>query len=378
MGLREFFEKIADNRRPQTRLQAGVQRALDFATPFYAGGAMLNRLLHEAGVLTRNTLPVPVLSVGNITMGGTGKSPFVIWLVERLRRLGRRPAILTRGYGRDDESKLVIVHDGKSLLASTAQAGDEPVMLALALGNVPVIACSDRTRAGKVALRRFKVDTLILDDGFQHHRLARQGEFVLVDSTRRLSSLRLTPRGSLRERPATLNRAHLIVLTRCNQSSSAKVVAAEVAKAAPRIPTIRTRIVPEGVYTLRGRRIPDAQVRGAKAVVLCGVGNPASVGKTAREAGLAVKKLLALPDHARVNKTAVLKADLLRQRMRADFLIVTEKDAVKLRELGELPQEIVVLRAKVETASPQDERTAMRVLRARLHNKSVRGFLGGK
>ncbi|CAN5350277.1 tetraacyldisaccharide 4'-kinase [soil metagenome] len=376
MALTDLFAQIADRGKPKSATASAAQRAASVAAPFYGVGAYLNRVLHEIGVRKKRVLPARVISVGNITLGGTGKTPFCIWLVERLKAEGARPAILTRGYGRSQEARLVVVHDGKSLLANTRDAGDEPVLMAKALGDVPVIACANRYHAGRYAIKKFAVDTLVLDDGFQHHALARQGDIVLLDATRRLSSLEIFPRGTLRESPGALTRAHLIVLTRWQQAENPAGALREAKKAAHGIPVVRSRMSIAGASRVSDRApISLEDLKGRKAFLLCAVGNPDSVKRTVKEAGLRLVGGRALPDHARITRAILLRADAARRRAGADYIIVTEKDAVKLFELGSIPPEVTTLRIQVEMVSPQDEAIALKAIRARLHAKAVCGYL---
>ena len=371
-----LFQRLADGGTPRSGFESGVQRLLGVLSPFYGTGAYVNRLLHEGGLKDRRRLPVPVLSVGNITLGGTGKTPFCLWLIDRLREEGRRPAIVTRGYGREDEDELVVVHDGRQLRATTREAGDEPVLLAKALGDVPVVACANRYRAGRFAIRKFRADTIVLDDGFQHHRLERQGDLVLVDATQRPSALRVFPRGTLREPAGVLKRAHLIVLTRCNQSKNVKAVLRDVKRHAPHVPVVRGRLVEKGVEDFAtGRRIDDGDLKGKKALIICAVGNPRSVAESARAMGLRVSGLKALADHAALSPELIRRMETIRKRRGADYLLVTEKDAVKLDELGPMPESLAVLRVRFDVPGKKQKELAKKTIRARLHARGVQGYL---
>ena len=374
--LSRFFARIADDAAPGGPAGSLAQATLSVASPFYAVGAAINRLLHDAGIQQRESLPTIVLSVGNITVGGTGKSPFCAWLVEWLRAEGKRPAVLTRGYGRADESRLVVVHNGSRLLARTTDGGDEPVMLARMLGDVPVVACADRARGGRYALKKFEIDTLVLDDGFQHHDLARQGDILLVDSTRPISSLRLLPRGTLRELPGVLSRAHLIVMTRWNQASSPKRTLREVMHHAPGVPVARMSLEATGARRLAGGELlPLDALKGKRAVVLTGVANPDSVRASVESAGLRVAKLRSLGDHATITRQTLDAALRMMRKMRAEFVVVTEKDAAKLEELGSLPPQIIALKTELRFVEERDRRTAEKALRARVQARGVRGLL---
>jgi tetraacyldisaccharide 4'-kinase len=376
MARRPLFHRIADQQKPKSALESLAQGLAAAAAPVYGVAAFGHRLLHDLGVRDRQELASIVLSVGNITMGGSGKTPFTKWLARWLKSDGRAVAVLSRGYGREDEDRLVIVHDGRKLRATTREGGDEPVQIARALGNVPVIACSDRHRAGKMAERRFSVDTLVLDDGFQHHALARQGDIVLVDSTQPLEGLRLFPRGTLREPLAALGRAHLIVLTRCKDEKAVAGQWRALRARFPHVPVVRSRFAPASYLELHtGRRRVLQRHEGQKALLVCGVANPAAVRATAKEAGLKVVRMIALPDHAHPTKADLLKWDALRRRLKADVVVVTDKDAVKLREMGAMPEGFLVLRIKLDWLTEADEKLAKKAIRSRLRKGHVRGLL---
>lgn len=376
MGLKEWITRLADDRPADGKLASAAQSALAGMAPLYGIGAWANRVLHDIGAKESHRVAAPVFSVGNVTVGGTGKTPFCMLLVEWLRAQGKRPAIVTRGYGRDDENALVVVHDGRRLRATTREAGDEPVLLARALKDVPVVACADRTRAAEVILRRGIADTIVLDDGFQHHKLKRDADIVLVDATRPLSRLRLLPRGTLRELPGTMRRAHLIVMTRWGQSRDAKRALADAKAAAPSVPIVRTRVVVTSASHIATREAVElASLRGKRAVLLCGVGNPQSVESTARELGIEIAARRFLQDHATITKELLMRMDSVRSRVRADMLLVTEKDAVKLAELGSLPHELIAIRATAQWVSERDADLAHKVLRARLDARPVRGLV---
>lgn len=376
MKLEKYFKKIADDGRPSGTLDTFVQRTLGVIAPFYAGGAVATRLLYSTGLRHQATLPVPVISVGNITMGGTGKTPFCIWLLESLRARGYKPGIVTRGYGRIDEDRLVLVHDGRRLRSNTREGGDEPVMMAANLGNTPVAACSDRHRAARLLIRKLRCDVILLDDGFQHHRLARHGDIVLVDSTQPLSRLEVFPRGSLREPASGLGRAHLIVMTRWNREGKSRATLGEVQSMAPGVPVVRTQMTVRDVVRVEsGEAVPESDLQGKRVIVLCGVGNPKSVRDTVTGLGMRVVRMKALPDHAVIPPGFMAACDSLRRRVKADHIIVTEKDAVKLREGDDVPSETLAVRIGVEFLSQREERQTMRLVDARIRAGGRRHLL---
>jgi tetraacyldisaccharide 4'-kinase len=375
-SLEKLHRRIADEAAAGNAFERALQHGLGAVAPVYGAAAWTNRLLHEVGVRKRRSLPAVVLSVGNLTVGGTGKTPFTAWLAEWLAGEGRRPAVLARGYGRQDEEALTVVHDGRHLRAPARQAGDEPVMLAMALEKVPVLACADRWRAGRFALRKFAVDALVLDDGLQHVALERQAEIILVDATRPLSRLRLFPRGTLREPLGVLARAHLIVLTRCDDEARTRRMADRLRKRYPSATVVRTRLAPSGLRRLAtGEPVGLEALSGRKAVVACGVGRPEAVRRTVESLGARVVHLEALEDHAWPTVSQVHGWEVRRRRARADAVVVTAKDAVKIAELPEIPRSILVLDVQIDFVTPKDREAAERALRARLRTTPVRGYL---
>jgi tetraacyldisaccharide 4'-kinase len=376
MPSKRFFHRIADNQQADGALERTAQATLGALAPIYGAGAWAKRLLHDLGLRETHRLPAAVFSVGNISMGGTGKTPVSVWVARWLAGKGKRPAVLSRGYGRADEDALVVVHDGTKRLAKTREAGDEPVLLGQLLGDVPVIACADRARGGRHALKRFKADALVLDDGFQHVRLERQADIVLVDSTRPLFSLRLFPRGSLREPLGSLSRAHLLVLTRCENEKRADRLAKALHKRFPHVPVVRTRFDVTGLRVLAtGERLEPAALKGERVILACGVGNPDSVKLTVRQLGARIVGSRILEDHAEWTKREELACDSARQKAGARWLVVTEKDAVKIRELGRPADTILVLETELAFLAKRDRVVMERALDARLQAGRVRGYL---
>lgn len=382
MRLAEWWQRhVADDAAGDSLLARVAQGALAVASVPYAVGATTSRTLHRFGILPTLKLDAPVLSVGNLTMGGTGKTPFVDWLCRHLREHeGHRPALLARGYGRRDEDALTIVHDGHRMRAGVTHAGDEPVLLAKRLGNVPVLACADRWRAGSLALKRLRATALVLDDGFQHHRLHREGDIVLVDGTRDLYRLELTPRGTLREPLSALANAHLIVVTRWDIGGERALrLAKKLRRDFPGVPLVRVRFAPAGVRMIAGDAAPlePASLSGRKAALICAVGNPQSVALTAKQLGLRVVAAKFLPDHAPISSRMVREFEARARERGADLIVTTEKDEVKLPPAARRSGLWGVMPLAVEFASPADEERAISVIRARLASRGTRGLLGG-
>lgn len=370
------FARIADGGGAEGVVDAALQGAMGVLAPAYGAGAWANRMLHDLGVRPRAKLPAVVLSVGNLTLGGTGKTPFCAWLVRHLRESGRVPAILSRGYGRDAEDRLVVVHDGRTVRATAEQAGDEPMLLARMLGDTPVIACADRARGGRAALKRFAADTLVLDDGFQHVALERQGDFVLVDATRPVDGLKLFPRGTLREPLGALERAHLAVLTRCDDRDQTARATKFLKSRFPGLPVVRTRMEPARLARVRdGQPLAVGDLKGHDVFLACGVGNPEAVRRTVESLGARVVRFETVGDHGTADMRTVSEWEHARRRAGARFLVVTEKDAVKLREVGGMPKSMVALGIDLRFVGGKDEETARKVVASRLRAGALRGYI---
>src|SRR5688572_29730312 len=199
--------------------------------------------LYRRGTFQSTKLDRPVISVGNITTGGTGKTPIVEWIARTLATAGKKVSILTRGYGRDNPDRLVVVSDGKTVMATPSEAGDEPFLLATNLvGASAVISSADRVAAGNEAIKSFNSDCFILDDGFQHLRVERDLNIVTIDATNPWGGGHLLPYGRLREPLSGLSRADVIVMTRTDQANNIDVHDTEIRKHAGDLPLFHSRM----------------------------------------------------------------------------------------------------------------------------------------
>ncbi len=192
---------------------------LKFVSIFYEQIIRLRHGLYRLGIIKQVKLKQSVISVGNITVGGTGKTPAVMQIARVLLTHERHPAVVSRGYGRRDENVLTVVSDGKMVLADPGTGGDEPVLIGSKVLGVPVVAASDRLQAAQYAHEKFRNDTVILDDGFQHIRLARDLDIVLVDAVDPFGNGKLFPAGILREPLSALRRADVVVITHADRAA---------------------------------------------------------------------------------------------------------------------------------------------------------------
>jgi tetraacyldisaccharide 4'-kinase len=307
---------------------APLRALLSAASLLYRAGRALHRGLYAAGLKRRGRLAAPVVSVGNLTVGGAGKTPFVAWLACELSRRGRSVIVLGRGYGR----------------AATAELNEEGEWLARLLPPplVRVVQAPDRFRAAQLALREQPADVVLLDDGFQHEALVRDLDVVLVDASDPFGNGRLLPRGPLREPLAALRRAHFVFLTRAELAPAERLrsLKEQVAALAP---GARLGVVRFEVAALRGggERGPPKRLAGRAVVLLTGVGSPRAVRASVERLGARVAEELAFPDHHPFTRAEVERA-LARARALSAELVVTSKDAVKLDRLGDAGRYLVL------------------------------------
>lgn len=301
------------------------------ASVFYCLGLRLNRWAYRVGIFPTCRLPVRVISVGNLTLGGTGKTPIVILIAETLREHGYKPAILSRGYGGSSKEAVNVVCDGQKILLSADVAGDEPTMIARRLKNIPVLTGKSRYATGSVAIDRFGVDTLILDDGFQHRALSRDLNILLFDQKKPLGNGNLFPAGELRELEKESARADLICLTRCSPRGNAT----SLNMALPRnTPVIKTALRPNALMRLDNHEILDVEVlKGQPVAAFCGIAKPGDFRSTLETAGAEVKLFRAFGDHHRYVADELQSLDRRAQDAGVKYVLVSEKDSVKIDPL---------------------------------------------
>ncbi len=339
---------------------APARLALQAAAAIFGVGVRLRGLAYDAGLLPVHRLPAAVASVGNLAVGGTGKTPATLYLARLLAARGRRPVILSRGYGGSHargagrRGIALVVGDGSPTpLAPPEVAGDEPVLLAQRAG-VPVVVCPDRVAAGRLAIERFHADTLVLDDGFQHRRLARDLDLVLVDARVGLGEGRLLPAGPLREPPGALARADVILLTKVPKSGNRDGLLRQIRGLAPRAAVFGARYRPVGLGPLGGHAAPVAPaatpLAGRRVVALSGLADPSSFHELLVELGAADVAPLAFPDHHAYGPPDYRR--IAEAASAADAVVTTEKDAVKLDLVRLGPVAPLVLDVVLEPDDP--------------------------
>ncbi|MGC8832777.1 MAG: tetraacyldisaccharide 4'-kinase [Armatimonadota bacterium] len=318
------------------RLYARVIRSLLLClTHAYSAALHAHMGLYEVGLLRRVKLPCPVISVGNLTVGGTGKTSMVLMLARELHRRGLRPVVLAHGYGAAS-SQAVVVSDGGAVLLPPYAAGDEAFLLASSLAGVPVVAGRKRAASGALALG-FSPGVLVLDDGFQHWRLARDLDVVLLDAAEPFGFGYLLPRGLLREPPSHLRRAGAVVITRCNMVSSDRLraVEREVERWAPGVPIWRAWYEPVGMTRLDdGSSVDLWDVRGKRVAALSSIAAPEAFEGMLRAMGASKVIPIRYPDHHLYTPEDLVEIAGKVLSANAEMLVTTEKDAVKVRALA--------------------------------------------
>ncbi len=283
----------------------------------------LRAFFYARGVLRSYRLSVPVISVGNLSVGGTGKTPMTIHLARLLIGRGKRVAVLSRGYGGAGGGTVRIVSDGSRILLSAEQAGDEPILIARSVPGLIVVTGSDRYRAGREALDRFHPDLFLLDDGYQHLRLRRDLNILLLDAGRPFGNGWTLPAGLLRESPVAVRRADFVVYTRADR----EIFCPDI----PDIPACRSSHRISGVVALSGGELsPFSVLAGRKGVACAGIADPDAFFDALVRQGLTLSATLAFGDHCSYGETERAAIRHAVNEFGADYLITTEKDAVKL------------------------------------------------
>lgn len=307
----------------------------------YALALRLRAFCYRTDIYRSHSLDRPVISVGNITVGGTGKTPTVIMLAKLIMSRGMRVAVISRGYRSKSSGEARIVSDGTSIFLSPDEAGDEPYLMARSVPGLMVVVGADRYRAGLLALERLKPDIFILDDGFQHLRLRRDLNILLLDCRNPFGNGRTLPAGFLREPVSAARRADLVVYTRCQATPAPECL--------PSIPSCRAwHQLAGAVRQQDGTVLPLAALAGRKGLAFAGIADPSAFFAALEQEGLSIVAAQGFADHVAYGGGEIGTLCRLRDAVAAEYLITTEKDAVKLapwlEKLGELHAALLDIR----------------------------------
>lgn len=304
------------------RVRAGAPIPLPLAALLTAATPLVRLGMWRRRRLPRVRVSAQVISFGNITAGGTGKTPAVIEYARRCVDAGRRVAVVTRGYGSRRITEPALLEPGQPLPCLARDFGDEAALIAHCVPGIHVVKSADRVAGARFAIERLGCDVIILDDGYQYLPLERDENILLIDATNPFGNGRLVPRGILREPLAAMARATSIVLTRCDQTADPGATVARIRALCPGIPIRLTRHAPARLWRVAdGEPQPVEALQGREIEARCAIGNPAAFFQTLEGLGAKTVSRTAHRDHARM--TALPDTE-------ACWVVVTEKDAVRL------------------------------------------------
>ena len=308
-----------------------VLKALYPLSKIYGFVVKTRIFFYEKGILKSVRLPVPVISVGNITMGGTGKTPVVEYIAKYLQEKGKRVAILSRGYA------ATIKQENSSLAENVCN--DEYLLFQENIPNIPHLLNKNRVKSGLEAIRRFQAEYLLLDDGFQHIHLAKDLNIVTIDALNPFGHEHIVPRGMLREPLEELRRADMIMLTRVNQCSHDEIQSIidrlrEVARHVPVVETVHKPICLESLAD--AARLDIHCLHGKKVFAFCAIGNPVSFRKSIESLGGELLGFRVFPDHHVYTSSELRGLNTEALRIRPDAIIITQKDKVKIKNVRNL------------------------------------------
>jgi tetraacyldisaccharide 4'-kinase len=338
--MKDFLYSIASGQRRDLIAQI-VRIPLGGAALLYGAGVRLMLTGYATGLIRRKHLSVPVISVGNITLGGVGKTPMVIAIARLLKAKGRRPVILTRGYMPSGDQDYV---------------SDEAQILERVLDGVPVVVDPDRYRGGLAAIGDHKPDVIILDDGFQHWRLFRNLDIVLVDASNPFGNKSLLPLGILREPLSSLKRADMFVLTKTDQARTDDLKDA-LRHVNPHAPLIETTHRPTSLLNVFTGNLVQLVKLNRPVVAFCGIGNPQSFEATLCSLHADCRELIRFMDHHPYSLDDMKRIKEQCDRHRTNVVVTTQKDAVKLSAFKDFWQgyEVYSLNIDLEITQGQHE-----------------------
>jgi tetraacyldisaccharide 4'-kinase len=353
------------------RLAAFLRWLLKQLSRLFGAIVQVRLWLYNHGIFRHHTLGCQVVSVGNLTVGGTGKTPIVEVFARSLQKSGRTVAVLSRGYKKakppfwervvrkltlaDRRNPPLVVSDGERLLLNSAAGGDEPYMLASNLPAVAVLVDKNRVKSGRYAIKRLGCDTLILDDGFQYLSLKHRLDIVLVDRTNPFGNGHMLPRGLLRERIRNIKRASFIFITKCDGTST-EDLQKELRRLNPHAEISECRHCPrhfQNVYT--GEKKPLDIVKGKDAAAISGIAAPGGFEEELERLGAKVIYHKRYADHHRYSQQEII--DIINKSIKRDaqMIITTEKDAVRFPKMERRDIPIYFLRVEIELLSGEGD-----------------------
>ncbi|MDY6823059.1 MAG: tetraacyldisaccharide 4'-kinase [Thermodesulfobacteriota bacterium] len=363
----DVIEQISTHQQPPPHegpLPSGtLPRLLWPLCLLYGAGARLRRWLYHGRLLQPKQLPCPVIAVGNITTGGTGKTPMTVYIADRLKRIGYTPVIVSRGYRGSASRNGGVVSDGKTVLMDADQAGDEPLMMARILSGVPVVVGKKKYQAAKTAIDKFAPNVIILDDGFQHFQLARNLNILLMDGTFPIGNGRLLPAGSLREPVSCLKYADAIVFTRAHALPGMPEPIAGMIADKPVFSTRHQAHVAALIPAGTARKIPPdpidvTRLNGRNAFIFSGLAKNDAFLKGVKDAapGINIADHQFFRDHHWYTETDLKTISAQAKTAQADLIITSEKDFTRLGPDTDLNMDLLVLGVDITFNDPAQKK----------------------
>ncbi len=365
--LEKYLVKVIQEKGADRDVSDGMRvllRVLKVLSYGFAAVVGIRYFFYRIGLLRRFPLGIQVISIGNVTAGGTGKTPVTELFARTLAAEGRHVAILSRGYRRKERpfwqriwaqsvTPPLVVSDGRHVLLDAATGGDEPYMLASNLPGVAVVVDRDRVKAGRWAVKRLGCDTLILDDGFQYQRLKHSIEVVLVDATNPFGNGHMLPRGILREPVRHLKRADIIFLTKCPDDTTE--VTREIREYNKTAEIVECRHSPKLLRDVWSREeFPLEWLKGKTLCTLSGIASPRGFEDSLRHMGAKVVWCERYADHHRYDPSEILYALNRTADIGAQALVTTEKDAVRFPRFETTPVKCLYLRIAIDILKGRD------------------------
>lgn len=319
----------------------------------YGVAVFVRNMFFKIGLKHATDVGVPVISIGNITAGGSGKTPLVMNVVNTLMKNGKKVAVVSRGYGRNSKGTIV-VSDGSKIYTNANESGDEPVQIAQSTKTI-VIVDEDRVRGAKKAIDDFGAEVIVLDDGFQHRAIHRTKDIVLIDAQHPPYSMMLLPAGYRRESVHSLRRADAVMATKCNSSHDARAIIDD-----RRIGSVKQRFSssysPSGIRNLNGQ-IPQSisMVNNRTAIAFCGIATPESFRNSLTSCGVIMNQFFEFADHYRYTHGDIQSIIQAYHDTKADFILTTEKDAVRLMEFGPMVEKLPIFSLTMEVSIHQKD-----------------------
>lgn len=364
--LERYFLSVINNER-QGKAPTAMRWLLKQLSRIYEGAVLLRLYLYKTRILRHHTLGCQVISIGNLTVGGTGKTPVVEVFARELQKEGRKVAILSRGYKkaklpfstrildkitfRGSARAPRVVSDGNSILLDSAMSGDEPYMLATNLPGVCVIVDKNRVKSGKYAINKLKCDTLILDDGFQYLALKHRVEIVLVDSTNPFSNNHVLPRGLLREPVKNIARSNFIFMTKSSGKNSDNLKQ-KLRTLNPSAEISECTHNPKHLTDISTKEIKPLEfLAGKRIAAVSGIASPVGFENELKRLGAHVVYFKRFTDHHRYTPDEIKALIEKAQGKGVEIIVTTEKDAVRFPKIENIHIPVCFLRVEIELLS---------------------------